>query len=99
LLRLALLVEDFHRLPPACLCGTVQCAELTKGSLPRTIRRAYGFHERPVDVILAVLRPLRRTQKHAGSIFSGDAAPFQGVGLHSIGFSESVVAGKSTYAH
>jgi hypothetical protein len=70
LLLLTLFVEDFNRLQPAGLRRTVQFAQITECPLTRTIRRTYGFYQRPVTVLLAVFRSPVRAQKHSCPILS-----------------------------
>ena len=95
LLLFALLVEDFNRFQPPGLRGTVQLPEIAQRFLPRTIRCAYRFHQRPVSMILTGLPSLVRTQKHSCPMLSWHGAPFKRVGLHYIDFSESFAAGKA----
>ena len=63
---LALLVEDFNHLQPARLRRVVQLAQITQGPLARTVGCADGFDQRPVAVVLAILVPMIRSQKHRG---------------------------------
>src|ERR1022692_1478279 len=67
LTRFPLLVEHLNRLQPARLCRTVQLPQIADRPLTRTIRRAYRFHQRPVDMSLAILTAAMRTQKHLPS--------------------------------
>ena len=70
LLRFTLLVENFNRLQPARLRGTVQLAEVAQCFLTRTIGRAHRFHQRPIGVVLTVLASPVRAQKHSQPILS-----------------------------
>ncbi len=90
LLRLTLLIEDLDRFQPACLCRTVQLTEIAEPSLSRSVRRAHRFHQRPVDVILAVLAAPMLPQKHSQLIVSWTADAYKRVGLHYIADHESV---------
>jgi hypothetical protein len=53
----AVLVEDLHRPQPLRLRRRIQFAEITERALPRPVRRARGFHQRPVRMFLAVFAP------------------------------------------
>ena len=59
-------VEDLDRLQPPRLRRVIQLAEMTQRPLPRSIRRAHRFDERPIGVPLAIFVTVMRTQKHAG---------------------------------
>jgi hypothetical protein len=93
-LRLALLVEDFHRLQSARLCRTVQFAQVAPCLLSRTIGSADGFDQRPICMLLAIFAPPVRPQKHSGRILSCEPRGFKRVGLHYIDFLESAIARK-----
>jgi hypothetical protein len=97
LLRLALIVEDFYRLQPACLRRAVQFPEIAQCSLPRAVGRTHRFHQRPVRVVFSILVAAVRAQKHYRPILSRDRIPFKRVGLHYIGFRDPFVANKATY--
>jgi hypothetical protein len=64
LLGFAVFVEDLNRFQPTRLSRIVQLAEITQRSLPRSIRGADGFHQRPVAVWFAVLDSAVGPQKH-----------------------------------
>ena len=83
-LRIALFVEDFNRCQPAGLRRTVPLAQVTERFLPRAIRRAHRFDQRPIGVILTVLAAVVRPQKHSELIVSWPEAAFKRVGLHYI---------------
>ena len=80
----ALVIEDLDRGQPAGLRGVVQLAQVTESFLTRTIRRAHGFDQRPIGVILAVLLATVRPQKHSELIVSCCQFAFKTVGLHYI---------------
>jgi hypothetical protein len=70
LLRFTLFIKDLNRSQPARLVGAVQFPQMTQCSLTRSIGCAHRFHQRPVGVLLAVLAPMIRPQKHSGLIVS-----------------------------
>ena len=70
LLGFALFIEDLNGCQPARLRGAVQLAQVAQNLLARTIRRAHGFHQRPIGVVLAVLATMVRPQKHSEMIVS-----------------------------
>ena len=70
LLGFALFIEDLDGGQPARLRGAVQLAQVAQGFLTRPIRRAHGFDQRPIGVVLAVLLATVRPQKHSELIVS-----------------------------
>jgi hypothetical protein len=70
LLRFALFIEDLDGGQPARLRGTVPLAQVAERLLPRAIRGAHGFDQRPIGVIFAVLVATVRPQKHSELIVS-----------------------------
>ena len=84
LLGFALFIEDLNGCQPACLRGAVQLAQVAQSFLTRTDRRAHGFHQRPIGVVLAVLLATVRPQKHSELIVSWCRFAFKTVGLHYI---------------
>ena len=56
LLRFTLFIKDLNRSQPPCLIRTVQFAQMTQCSLTRPIGCAHRLHQRPVGVLLAILR-------------------------------------------
>ena len=98
LLGLALLIEDFNRLQPARLRANCSVRPDSTASSAWTIRRAHRFHQRPVAVILAVLPPpVRSAETFCADLVMRSRTAFKRVGLHYIGSSESLVAGKDAY--
>jgi hypothetical protein len=84
LLAFTLFIEDLNGCQPARLRGAVQLAQVAQSLLTWTIRRAYGFHQRPIGVVLAVLLATVRPQKHSELIVSWYRFAFKTVGLHYI---------------
>jgi hypothetical protein len=70
LLSFTLFIEDLDGGQPARLHRTVQLTQVAERLLPRAIRGAHGFDQRPIGVILAVLVATVRPQKHSELIVS-----------------------------
>src|SRR5258708_691690 len=64
----ALLVAHFNGLLPARVRRAVQFTEITKRALPRAIRRAHRFDQRPVAVLLAVFVDAEPPKEYARNL-------------------------------
>src|ERR1019366_8599601 len=93
-----LFIEDTNRSQPARMVGAVQFTKMTQRPLPRPIGCAHRFHQRPVGVLLAVLAPMIRAQKHSGLIVSWDGSRDKRAGLHYIAPSRNCRCKHETYA-
>jgi hypothetical protein len=64
LVSFSILLEDVDGLQPPPLRGVIQLAQMTQRPLPRPIRRADRFDQRPVGVALPVFVAMMGAQEH-----------------------------------
>src|SRR6202451_1645320 len=82
LLGFALLVKDFDAFQPPRLRRSVQLTQVAQRPLARTVPGSHRLHQRPVDMLLTLFRPVVRSQEHLAPIMSSHPSLFKMVGLH-----------------